>query len=395
MIFKSPFADVEIPDVSLTDYALEHAETYGERAAFIDASTDRTVTYSELRAQVAVVAAAFAERGMGAGEVLAICLPNLPEFAVAVYAATSIGLTVTTVNPLYTAEELGRQLADANAKYFLTLAQFVAPYQDVLDQVGIIETFVIGGAAKGTPWSALLTCTKSAPQVDFDAATQLAALPYSSGTTGLPKGVMLTHRALVANVCMGLNGPNKFEDGEVFACVPPMFHIYGIIMYLGLAMRVGATVVCMPRFDFESYIKVIERYRATFAVVVPPVALGLAQHPLVDAHDLSSLRTIVSSAAPLAPALAAAMEQRLGARVVQGYGMTEVAGASHVQREGDAAESVGVALPNIQWKVIDVSSGATLARGEHGEVCVKGPSLMRGYLNKPEATAETIDKDGW
>jgi len=182
---------------------------------------------------------------------------------------------------------------------------------------------------------------------------------------------------------------------DVFACVPPMFHIYGIAFYLGAVMRLGGTVICLPKFEFETYVRVIERYRATFAVVVPPVALGLAQHPLIEQLDLTSLRMIVSSAAPLAPALARAMERRLGARVVQGYGMTEIAGASHVQREGDPAESVGIALPNVEWKVADLDSGAPLAVGAQGEVCVRGPSVMQGYLNQPEATAATLDHDGW
>lgn len=151
----------------------------------------------------------------------------------------------------------------------------------------------------------------------------------------------------------------------------------------------------MPRFDFETYVTVIAKYRASFAVVVPPVALGLAKHPIVEQHDLSCLRTIVSSAAPLAPALADAMEDRLGARVLQGFGMTEIAGASHAQRENDPPESVGIALPNVEWKVIGTENRELLPPGEQGEICVRAPSLMTGYLNKAEATAETLDEDGW
>ncbi|MCP5201805.1 MAG: AMP-binding protein [Gammaproteobacteria bacterium] len=397
MILHSPLPAVDIPELSLPAYALERARQYGERAAFIDAGSGRALSFDALAEQVERVAAGFASQGMVRGDVLAVCLPNLPEFAVAVYAATTLGAVVTTINPLYTAEELARQLNDAGAKYFLTLTALWPTHADALASTPVVRSFVIGDGAPSAavPWAQLLACSDPVPRVDVDPARDLAVLPYSSGTTGLPKGVMLTHRALVANSSMVIDGPNPIGQGEVFACVPPMFHIYGIATYLATAMRLGCTVVCMPRFDFEAYVRVLATYRATFAVVVPPVALGLVHHPIVDSVDLSALRIVVSSAAPLAPALATAMAKRLGARVVQGYGMTEVAGASHAQREGDPPESVGVALPNIEWKVAEVDSGAALGIGETGEVCVRGPSVMSGYLGNPDATAATIDADGW
>lgn len=395
MIHKSPLAPIEVPPLSYPAYGLARAVEFGDRAAFIDASSDRRLSYADLHRQVERLAVGFAARGMSKGDVLAICLPNTPEFAIAVYAATTLGAIVTTVNPLYTAEEMARQLTDAKAKYLLTLGQFIEVYKDVIRSTGLAEMFVIGEEEDGTPWADLFTQDGTPPTVNIDPANDIAVLPYSSGTTGMPKGVMLTHRSLVANACMIINGPNDLGEGEVFACVPPMFHIYGITMYLGAAMQLGGTVVCMPRFDFETYVAVIAKYRASFAVVVPPVALALAKHPVVDQHDLSCLRTIVSSAAPLAPTLAKAMEARLGARVLQGYGMTEIAGASHAQREIDPPDSVGIALPNVEWKVVDTESGALLAPDEQGEICVRAPSLMTGYLDKPEATAETLDADGW
>ncbi|MEX2482397.1 MAG: AMP-binding protein [Gammaproteobacteria bacterium] len=397
MIFKSPSAAIDIPSSSLPAYALARAHEFADRPAYIDAMSGRRVSYDELVDQVRVIAAGFAEAGMRHGDVIAVCLPNMPEFAVAVFAATSLGGIVTTINPLYTAEEVGRQLADAHAKYFLTLGSLLANYRDALDAAALERVFVIGpgGTTDTLAWDTLLASTGAPPAVTIDPARDIAVLPYSSGTTGLPKGVMLTHTNLVANICMVVEGPNPIEDGEVFACVPPMFHIYGIVTYLGTAMRRGCTVVCMPRFDFVEYVKAMATYRATFAVVVPPVALGLAQHPIVEQYDLSSLRTVVCSAAPLAPALARTMAERLGVRVLQGYGMTEVAGASHVQREDDPPESVGVALPNVEWKVIDLETWESCAIGAEGEICVRSPSMMMGYLNRPDATAATIDEDGW
>ena len=395
MIHKSPLPPIDIPELTYPAFGLARASELGDRAAFIDASTDRALSYADLQIQVGRVAVGFAAHGMGKGDVLAICLPNLPEFAVAVYAANTLGAIVTTVNPLYTAEELERQLTDANAKYLLTLGQFVEGYSEVIRATGLVEVFILGEHADGTPWAELMAHDGTPPVVKIDPANDIAVLPYSSGTTGMPKGVMLTHRSLVANATMIVNGPNDLGEGEVFACVPPMFHIYGITMYLGAAMQLGGTVICMPRFDFEIYIKVIAKYRASFAVVVPPVALGLAKHPVVDQHDLSCLRTIVSSAAPLAPTIATAIQDRLGARVLQGFGMTEIAGGSHAQRKSDPPGSVGIALPNVEWKVIDIENGALLSAGEQGEICVRAPSLMTGYLNKPDATAETLDAEGW
>lgn len=395
MIHSSPLPAIEIPDTAYPHFALERAAAFGDRPAFIDAASDRTLGYDALTAQTRQASGALAARGLVKGDVVAVCLPNLPEFAVAVYAITLAGGVVTTVNPLYTPEEFARQLADAGARWVITLPQFLDAYREVLAASAVREIFVLGEAEGATPWAALFAEAHAAPDVDIDPARDIAVLPYSSGTTGMPKGVMLTHRGLVANATMIVNGPNTLADGEVFACVPPMFHIYGITMYLGAAMRVGGTVVCMPRFDFEEYVRVIEKYRATFAVVVPPVALGLAQHPVVEAHDLSSLRTIVSSAAPLAPSLATRMAERTGARVIQGYGMTEVAGGSHTQREEDPPESVGIALPCVSWKIVDLDSGEALPPGERGELCVRTPSMMTGYLNRDEATADTIDADGW
>ncbi len=395
MIHNSPLPPVDIPELTYPAFALARASEFGDRAAFIDASTGRQLSYNELRVQVDRLVVGFAAHGMSKGDVLAICLPNLPEIAVAIYAATTLGAVVTTINPLYIAEELERQLVDANAKYLLTLGKFLKGYKAAVAGTGLAEVFVLGEGETATPWAELFTHSGAPPETIIDPRNAIAVLPYSSGTTDMPKGVMLTHRSLVANTTMIINGPYDLDEGEIFACVPPMFHMYGITMYLGVVMQRGGTVVCMPSFDFETFVKVIAEYRASFAVIVPPVALGLAKHPLVDQHDLSCLHTIVSSGAPLAPTLALAMQDRLAARVLQAYGMTEIGGASHAQREGDPLDSVGIALPNTNWKVLEIESGALLPPGEPGEICVRAPSLMAGYLNRADATADSLDEEGW
>jgi acyl-CoA synthetase (AMP-forming)/AMP-acid ligase II len=395
MIYRSPLPDVVIPELSYPALALANAEELGDRAAFIDAASGRTLSYRELRRQVRAVAAGLSEMGVRKGEVFALALPNCPEFAVAVYAITSLGGIVTPVNPLYTPGELVHQLLDAGARYLLTLPELLESYRTALRSAGLKHLFVLGAAADATSLATLAAHPGAPPLVAINPRRDIAFLPYSSGTTGLPKGVMLSHYNLVANLCQIRHGPNRLrDDGEVIVGVPPMFHIYGITMYLGVAPAIGATVVSQMRFDFVQFIESIARYRATFVVVVPPVALGMLHHPTISNYDLTSVRMIVSSAAPLAPAIAEGIEERLGVKVRQGFGMTELAGASHVQRPEDPPQSVGVALPNVRWKVVD-TDGAALTPGRHGEICVQSPAMMRGYLNRAEATAATLDAEGW
>src|SRR5262249_34344692 len=158
---------------------------------------------------------------------------------------------------------------------------------------------------------------------------------------------------------------------------------YGVTMYFGALTCFGSTVVSMPRFDFEQFLQGIERYKATFAVIVPPVALALAHHPAVDKYDLKSLRSIACGAAPLAEAVALSVERRLGVPMQQGFGMTELSGATHIQARSDPKASIGRALPSVEWKVVDPATGETLPPQERGEILVRCPSVMHGYLNRP------------
>ncbi len=395
MIHRSPLPDVVIPELSYPAVVLAKAATFGTRAAFIDASSGRSLSYRDLLRQVGGVAASLAALGLRKGEVFAIALPNCPEFAVAVYAVTSLGGIVTTVNPLYTPAEVAHQLQDSGARYLLTVPELLETYRATLADLALKHLFVLGTAPGANSFAELAACPDTPPVIAIDPHRDTAFLPYSSGTTGLAKGVLLSHYNLVANACQIIHGPNQFADGEVIAGVPPMFHIYGITLYLGVAPSMGGTVISQTRFDFGQYIEAIARYRASFVVVVPPVALALLHHPTISNYDLTSVRIIVSAAAKLPSAIANGLEERLGVKVRQGFGMTELAGASHVQRPQDPPESVGIALPNVTWKVLDPVSGALLGLGAQGEICIRSPALMQGYLKQPEATAATIDAAGW
>ena len=232
-------------------------------------------------------------------------------------------------------------------------------------------------------------------QVPLDYAEHVVVLPYSSGTTGLPKGVMLTHRNLVANIAQ-MEHTFTPADDEVALAVLPFFHIYGMQVLMNLLLAFGVRVVTMPRFDMVQALELVQSQRITRFFAVPPMVLGLAKHPVVDDYDLSSIKQIFSGAAPLGADLAAAAAARVGCEVVQGYGMTELSPVSHCTPEGQFRPGTsGVTVSNTEIRIIDPSSGEDLGVGGRGELLVRGPQVMKGYLNNPEATAETLDADGW
>jgi len=234
-----------------------------------------------------------------------------------------------------------------------------------------------------------------APEVAIDAAADLAVLPYSSGTTGLPKGVMLTHRNLVANIVQ-TNAAMPMEPDDVLVGVLPFFHIYGMTVIMNMGLVGGNTIVTMPRFDLGEFLGLIESERVSCAYVVPPIALALAKHPAVDEADLSSLRMVMSGAAPLGPELTELLAERLGVPVTQGYGMTELSPVSHFcPLDGIKPGTIGPGVPGTESRIVDPESGLDVTEGERGELWVRGPQVMAGYLNNDEATAATIGPDGW
>ncbi len=223
----------------------------------------------------------------------------------------------------------------------------------------------------------------------------LVVLPYSSGTTGINKGVMLTHGNLVSNVAQVLAGADIRED-EAFIAVLPFFHIYGMQVLMNTGLRAGVTVITMPRFDLEQFLQLHQDHGITRSFVAPPIVVALAKHPIVDNYDLSKLEQVFSGAAPLSAELALECGARLGCDVVQGYGMTELSPVSHLTPPGSFKPgSCGVTAPNTLTKVIDPATGEELGIDQDGEVCIQGPQVMVGYLNNKQATEATIDPDGW
>ena len=397
MIFRAPEADLVIPDVALTPFLLERTAALGDKPAFIDGPTGRTLTYRGWAGAVRKAAAGLSARGFRKGDVFAIYSPNLPEYAVAFHAVSLLGGIVTTINPAYTATELSQQLEDAGARALVTVPPCLDKAAHAARDAGVREVFVFGEGNAGTPFDALLDADADPPAVAIDPRTQVVVLPYSSGTTGLPKGVMLTHHNLVANMLQAAPVMNVGER-DVLLGVLPFFHIYGMVVIMNLGMYLGATVVTVPRFDLEQCLQTMQTYGVTFANVVPPLVLAFAKSPLVDKYDLSRVHTLFSGAAPLSEYVAAVASARLGCRVVQGYGLTETSPVTHATRMDDGTTKIGgigPPVPNTEARVVDVATGAELEPGREGEICVRGPQVMKGYLNRPDATAAMIDADGW
>ena len=395
-ILTSPLGSVDIPEVSITEFLLRRVDEHPDKPAVIDGMTGRTLTYAELREAIYHTAGGLAETRFAKGDVLAIMAPNIPEYAVAFHAVTLLGGTVTTINPTYTAHEVLHQLVDANAKYLVTIGMFLETAQEAADGTHVEEIYTFDGAEGSVPFASLIGEARIHEQVPVDLMNDVAALPYSSGTTGLSKGVMLTHHNLVANLAQAEPILEMEPGGEVLVAVLPFFHIYGMQVLMNGAVANGATVITMPRFDLELFLNILEDHKVTRAYVVPPIVLALAKHPMVDEYDLSALKVIFSGAAPLGADVSEEAARRTGAEAVQGYGLTETSPVTHSTKLGEAKPgSVGYPLPLTEVRIVDPETGEDCGVGEDGEIWIRGPHVMKGYLNNPEATAECIDEDGF
>jgi acyl-CoA synthetase (AMP-forming)/AMP-acid ligase II len=397
MIYRSPLPDIEIPDVPLTPFVLRRAAALGAKPAFVDGASGRTLTYAALADGVPRVASALARRGLRKGDVFAICAPSRPEYPLAFHAAVSLGGIVTGMNPMWTAGEMAHQIIDSGAKYLLTTPGALDRALEAAAGSGVRELFVFGEDPRAPSFAALLADDGSAaPDVQIDAREDLAALPYSSGTSGLPKGVMLTHRNLVAGLCQfAASEPARADD--IFLSVPPFFHMLGMCLMNAICLQ-GATLVALPQFDMATCLRGIQEYGVTRAYFLPPIVVNLINEPLVDEFDLSTLRLIHCGAAPLGKSVASAVAARLGCPLKQGYALTECYPAMRMSlaaSDFQDSASVGRCVPNTECRVVDPVTGSDVEPGQPGELWLRGPQVMTGYLQRPEATAEVLDADGW
>jgi acyl-CoA synthetase (AMP-forming)/AMP-acid ligase II len=395
VIYPSPYLEVEIPDVPLASFVLRHAPRLADKPALIDGPSGRSLTYGQLADGVRRVASGLARRGFKKGDVFATICPNVPEFALAFYGVAMLGGATTMLNPVFTAGEMHSQLADSGARFVLTVPDRLATVREAVAGTRVEDVFVLGEADGTTSFQSLLQHDGPLPSVAISSAEDTVILPYSSGTTGRAKGVMLTHRNLIAAVLTRRQMIPSPEDDTVVS-VSPLFHIAGISV-LNAYLHAGATLVLMPRFDLPTLLRLLQEYRATRVALPPPIALELSRHLMVAEYDLSRLGLILWGAAPMDEAVARACRERLGCRVKQVYGLTEGSGMTHVVPllAEDRPGSAGPPLPGSECTIVDVATGATLAPGHLGEIYLRGPLVMKGYFNRPDETAQTIDDEGW
>lgn len=372
-----------IPDVSITELVFRGLAGRESEPALIDGVTGHVLTGAGFRERVERLAGGLAARGIGPGRVAALLAPNAPDWCAAFHAVAWAGGTVTTLSPLATAAEVAGQLRDSGAVLLVTVPELSAARE--------------GAAAAGVaavPVEALTGAPLRA-QVAVDPARDVAAMPYSSGTTGAPKGVRLTHRNLVANVVQ-VRAALALRPGDATLAFLPYFHVYGMTMLMNLYLAAGGVQVTLPRFELVAALGLIERHRVRQLYAVPPVVMALARDPAVEGYDLSSLMFVNSGAAPLGAGVAEACAARIGCEVIQGYGMTEMSPVSHITPPGrNRAGTSGQPLAGTECRLVDPGTGTEVAPGEAGELQVRGPQVMAGYHGRPEATAAALAPGGW
>jgi acyl-CoA synthetase (AMP-forming)/AMP-acid ligase II len=401
MILRSHFPDVTIPSTTLSQFVFEHEADWADSPALIDGPSGRTLTYRGLRALIDRCKAALIAHGFARGDVLCLYSPNVPEYAAVFFAVAELGGTNTTANPAYGADELARQLKDSNARIVVTAPHLAEKACVAAKAAGIGEVIAWAESPGCTAFAAFTAHAASAAappaSAEIDTWHSIVALPYSSGTTGLPKGVMLTHRNLVANLAQ-IDFIDSTTPGSHLIGVLPFFHIYGMVVVLCGVLRKGGCVVTMPQFDLEQYLRLTSAYGCRRAYLVPPIALALAKHPLVDQFDLSQLKFVTSGAAPMGRELEESCSSRIGCIVKQGYGMTEASPVTHFTPEDPAFVrhgSCGMLVPGTECRIVNIETKHDVPLGEHGELLIRGPQVMRGYLNNPDASAQAVDDDGW
>ncbi|KAF2200023.1 4-coumarate-CoA ligase-like protein [Delitschia confertaspora ATCC 74209] len=413
---ESTYPPIDIPDTDIWGLLFErkNKEYPDDKVIYFDPYTSRSYTF----AQVKSTAIDFG-KGLKAlwdwqkGDVLALFTPNCIDTPAITWGCHWAGGILSPANPGYTVDELAFQLKDSGAKALVTQMPFIKVAMEAAKRVGIPENRVIvmgdgrdsSGAVKHFTSIRNISGTQRYRRTKMKSNEDLAFLVYSSGTTGHPKGVMLTHRNIVANVLMlraGESGNLKWNggpnnEGDKVLAFLPFFHIYGLTCLIHQSLYTGLQLVVMPKFDIEEFCKIVQNHKITFSYVVPPVILLLSKHPIVEKYDLSSIRMVNSGAAPLTKELVEALYSRLRIPVKQGYGLSETSPTTHTQPWEDWNRTIGAVgrlLPNQTAKYMSADEKEVPA-GETGELWIKGPNVFKGYLNNPEMTAHALTADGY
>uniref|UniRef100_A0A1J3H9S8 4-coumarate--CoA ligase n=1 Tax=Noccaea caerulescens TaxID=107243 RepID=A0A1J3H9S8_NOCCA len=414
IIFRSKLPDIYIPNhLLLHEYIFQNISEFADKPCLVNGPTGDVYSHADVHATSRKLAAGLRKLGVNQHDVVMLLLPNSPEVVLTFFAASFLGAAATSANPLFTPAEITKQAKASAAKLIITQFQYAGKVKNLQNE-GVLIICTDDDSSdipKGCIRFSALTQYSDEEDHDLltDSVTEISpddvvALPYSSGTTGLPKGVMLTHRGLVTSVAQQVDGENPniyFNREDVILCVLPMFHVYALNSIMLCGLRVGATILIMPRFEIGLLLEQIQRYRVTVAMVVPPIVLAVVKSSETDKYDLSSVRIIMSGAAPLGKELEDAVSAKFpNASLGQTYGMTE-AGPVIALSLGFAKEpfpvksgACGTVVRNAEMKIVDPDTGCSLPKNSSGEICIRG-QVMKGYINDPAATAATIDKDGW
>jgi len=391
-----PYGTYPIHDI-LTDAS----NKYSDKTAIIDG--DSTYSFSELENFSSRFSGALKNLGILKGDRVGILAPNCAEFVIAFHGITKSGGVVTTINSGYREREIAHQVQDSGCKILVVHESLTQIFSEARSLIKTDVKAIVVTEEHGTEGSFWQLVNSSEPHITsgLDTTNDLAALPYSSGTTGLTKGVMLSHSNLVSNVeqLMGLSGGASMNDKDVILVHLPLFHIYGMNVLMNPCIAAGATQVMMGRFDMEEFLSLIETHRVTKLFTVPPVGLGLSQYPGVATRDLTCLEFAMFGAAPLSAELQVKISEVLNCAVIQGYGMTESSPVTNIDFTEPGlmkAGSIGPAVANTEEKIVDTEDpDKQLGPDEVGELMVRGPQVMLGYFNNPQATEETLTNDGW
>lgn len=356
------------------------------------------MSYADLQRGALDLADRLLTLGVNPGERVVLMLPNVPEFGLGYFGILAAGGTVVPLNPLLKAEEVRYVLEDSGATAAVCLQASHLLLQEAGRDLGRRIRHVVLDAAPGSPEASDLEAVPRSGHVPGVGLPKLgpedvAACVYTSGTTGRPKGALLTHRNLTANV-ESFHEVLNLAEGEVFLAVLPLFHAYGGTVLLLEPLSVGATIVLEPRFVPDPVLRAIAEHRVSFFAAVPSMFAVLAKHPR-PAADFGAWRLCISGGAPLPPPVLEAFEAKYGVPIYEGYGPTECAPVLTVNPPGGMRKvgSVGPPIPRVELRIVD-ERGQPVSRGEVGEIVARGPNVMRGYLNRPEETGEVL-RDGW
>ncbi|KAK9766781.1 hypothetical protein K7432_003887 [Basidiobolus ranarum] len=393
MIFTSKLPAIEIPQVDLYTFLLDTPNSVAEsQVVLTNGATGRNYTFSQLKKNSLAFGGNLVKKyGVKKGDVLALFTPNITEYSTVCLGAFAAGATVTTANPAYTPSELAHQLGQTKPKVIVTLSSLVETVKQAMEIAKVDLQFILCDRELFGLMEESNRTFQRVKLTDRD----VAYICYSSGTSGAPKGVQLTHRNLVANILQQSVLYEKKEQDIVLG-VLPFFHIFGLCCILHAPLYRGMQVITMEKFDLLEFLKIIEKYRVTMTTIVPPIALALARHPIVQKFDISSLKSVVCGAAPLSRDLSEELTVATrGGAINQGYGMTETSPVIAVSMPGKIVlGSIGILAPNVEAKILS-PEGKELGINEEGELCVRGPNIMLGYFNNPKDTADIMDKDGF